>query len=256
MYTLFDSHCHLDFDDFAEDRAAVIARAQAAAVTAILIPGVSRARSSAEPLQSSAVTLFYGVGLHPYFIAEHQSSDLLWLEQQLQQHPQWLVGEVGLDRQCADYAKQQQLFKAQVELACQYQRPLLIHHRQSQADLIAMLRNYRSKLPHPAGVIHAFSGSYEQAQAWLALGFMIGVGGVISYARAKKTRQTIARLPLTALVLETDAPDMPLAGFQGQRNEPAHLTGVLAALTELTGVPSAQLAQQTTTNAYRLVLNR
>ena len=236
MNALFDSHCHLDFDDFAEDRTAVIERARQAGVVAILIPGVSRKRSSEPPIQTSALELFYGYGLHPYFIAEHETTDMEWLEQQLQRYPNALVGEVGLDRHCPDYDQQQALFCAQVELACQLQRPLIIHHRQSQADLIHILKRYRAQLPSPAGVIHAFSGSYEQAQAWLDLGFLIGVGGVISYARAQKTRHTIARLPLAALLLETDAPDMPLAGFQGQRNEPARIVGVLQTLAELTGV--------------------
>lgn len=256
MYRLFDSHCHLDFDDFAEDRPAVISRASAAGVAALMIPGVSRARSSLPRIQTDAIELFYGVGLHPYFIDQHHPTDITWLEQQLQQHPHLVVGEVGLDRHCPDYPKQQQLFRAQVELACRYQRPLLIHHRQSQHHLIQLLKVYRSQLPQPAGVIHAFSGSYEQAQAWLALGFMIGVGGVISYPRANKTRHTIARLPSAALLLETDAPDMPLAGFQGQRNEPAQLTRVLSALAELTGVGEAQLAEQTTANAYHLLVSR
>jgi TatD DNase family protein len=256
MNALFDSHCHLDFDDFAEDRTAVIERARQAGVVAILIPGVSRKRSSEPPIQTSALELFYGYGLHPYFIAEHETTDMEWLEQQLQRYPNALVGEVGLDRHCPDYDQQQALFCAQVELACQLQRPLIIHHRQSQADLIHILKRYRAQLPSPAGVIHAFSGSYEQAQAWLDLGFLIGVGGVISYARAQKTRHTIARLPLAALLLETDAPDMPLAGFQGQRNEPARIVGVLQTLAELTGVSEPQLAEQTTANAYHLVLKR
>jgi TatD DNase family protein len=256
MDALFDSHCHLDFDDFAEDRTAVIERARQAGVVAILIPGVSRKRSSEPPIQTSALELFYGYGLHPYFIAEHETTDMEWLEQQLQRYPNAVVGEVGLDRHCPDYDQQQALFCAQVELACQFQRPLIIHHRQSQADLIHILKRYRAQLPSPAGVIHAFSGSYEQAQAWLDLGFLIGVGGVISYARAQKTRHTIARLPLAALLLETDAPDMPLAGFQGQRNEPARIVGVLQTLAELTGVSEPQLAEQTTANAYHLVLKR
>jgi TatD DNase family protein len=256
MGALFDSHCHLDFDDFASDRTAVMARAEAAGVAAIMIPGVSRRASSKTRISSASIELFYGVGLHPYFIAEHDYADIDWLEQQLQRCPHAVVGEVGLDRSCSDYRKQQQLFTAQVELACAYQRPLIIHHRQSQADLVAILTRYRSKLPAHAGVIHAFSGSYEQAQSWLALGFMIGVGGVISYQRAAKTRSTIARLPLESLVLETDAPAMPLAGYQGQRNEPAQLLLVVDALAQLSGWSTAQIAAQTSSNAYRLFANR
>lgn len=256
MTALFDSHCHLDFDDFAEDRTAVIERASAAGVGAIMIPGVSRQHSSRPMIRTTAVELYYGFGLHPYFVAEHQASDIDWLAQQLQQHPQAVVGEVGLDRSCKNYDQQQALFIAQVELASQLQRPLIIHHRQSQPDLLRILKRYRAQLPSPAGVIHAFSGSYEQAREWLQLGFMIGVGGVISYARANKTRQAIARLPVTTLLLETDAPDMPLAGFQGQRNEPARVAQVLDILATLTNVSKVALAEQTTANAYQVLVRR
>jgi TatD DNase family protein len=252
MNALFDSHCHLDFDDFAEDRTAVLQRAHSAGIVAIMIPGVSRQQSNQRNIPESPIELYFGYGLHPYFTDQHSSTDIEWVEQQLQQQPNAVVGEVGLDQHCPDYDKQKQLFIAQVALACQFRRPLIIHHRQSQADLLKILKQYRATLPSPAGVIHAFSGSYEQAQAWLDLGFMIGVGGLISYTRANKTRQAIARLPLSALLLETDAPDMPLAGFQGQRNEPAQLKRVVQVLAQLTAVSECELAEQTTANAYHL----
>ncbi|CAI8152687.1 MAG: putative metal-dependent hydrolase YjjV [Pseudidiomarina mangrovi] len=257
MTALFDSHCHLDFDDFSADRSAVISAAAEAGVGAIMVPGVSRQHSLNQPtLESSELELFRGFGLHPYFIQQHQHSDIAWLQQQLTQHPAAVVGETGLDKSCPDYAKQMQLLIAQIELACHFKRPLILHHRHSQPDLIAILRRYRSQLPDHPGVIHAFSGSYEQAQLWLDLGFMIGVGGLISYARAQKTRATIARLPLAALLLETDAPAMPLAGFQGQRNQPAQLPLVSAQLAELTRQPEAVVAAQTTSNAYQLFAAR
>ncbi len=257
MNALFDSHCHLDFDDFRADRGAVISVAAAAGVQAIMVPGVSRQHSLTHPpLESSELEFFCSFGLHPYFIQQHQHSDIDWLQHQLLKHPTAAVGETGLDKTCPDYAKQTELLIAQIELACHFKRPLILHHRQSQADLITILRRYRSRLPDHPGVIHAFSGSYEQAQLWLDLGFLLGVGGLISYERAQKTRATIARLPLSALLLETDAPDMPLAGFQGQRNQPAQLPLVLAQLAQLTQQPEAVVAAQTTSNAYRLFASR
>lgn len=256
MLALFDSHCHLDFDDFNADRTVVLTRAKAAGVQALMIPGVSRNRPAVPLPMDSGIRFFHGFGLHPYFIDHHDLADLDWLEQQLQTHPTAAVGEVGLDRHCRDYQRQVELFVVQVELACRYQRPLIIHHRQSQPDLLKYVTPYRSRLVQPAGVIHAFSGSYQQAHAWLQLGFMLGVGGIISYPRANKTRSTIAKLPLEQLVLETDAPDMPLAGYQGQRNEPAQVALVARCLAELVGYELQQVAEQTTANAYRLFASR
>ena len=253
---LCDSHCHLDFTEFAADRQEVVARALAAGVEAIIVPGVARQAAADVWLQQcQGVTIYRGVGLHPYFIAQHQLADLAWVEQQLQQHPAWVIGEVGLDKTCANYPEQQQLFIGQLELAAQYQRPLLIHHRQSQADLLKLIKPLASQLPAQPGILHAFSGSLQQAEQWLALGFKLGVGGVISYPRAQKTRATVAALPLDSLVLETDAPSMPLQGFQGQRNEPAQIARVLTELQELRTESVAELAAATWDNSMAIVAN-
>jgi TatD DNase family protein len=257
---LFDSHCHLDFDAFAPDRKDVIARAVNAGVRAIFVPGVSRQQSvnnarsddNQWPGDCAGVTLLQGFGLHPYFIQQHHDDDLQWLAQQLESNPTAAVGEIGLDACCEDYAIQTRLFTAQVDLACEFQRPVVIHHRKTQPELLRKLKQARNKLPENPGVIHAFSGSKEQANAWIELGFMLGVGGTITYDRASKTRAAVAQAKLSHLLLETDAPDMPISGYQGQRNEPAHCSDVVRVLAELREESAEELAVATWNNACRL----
>ncbi|KFZ30134.1 hypothetical protein IDSA_11830 [Pseudidiomarina salinarum] len=233
MSYLFDTHCHLDFEDFDADRTEVLERAADGGIRTIMIPGVSREQSLREQVHHHDVLLLYGFGLHPYFIGKHSAGDLDWVAEQLDAHPGAPVGEIGLDATCADYQLQQKLFRAQVEFAAEFQRPLILHHRNSQADLLEVIRPMRDQLPALAGVLHAFSGSAEQAQQWQDLGFKLGVGGTITYERAKKTRDAIARSELGGLVLETDAPDMPVCGRQGKRNEPLCLLEVRQSLLGL-----------------------
>ncbi|MBR9908647.1 MAG: TatD family hydrolase [Gammaproteobacteria bacterium] len=251
---LFDSHCHLDFSAFHADRTAVVARACERGIQAIFVPGVSYEQSQqyAWLNDCKAIDIFRGFGLHPYFIEQHQNHDLDWLETQLAQHGTAAVGEVGLDATCSNYELQYKLFCEQVELACKYQRSLVLHHRKTQAELLRVIKPLRAKLPEYPGVIHAFSGSAEQANEWTRMGFMLGVGGTITYERAKKTRAAIAQTSSQHLVLETDAPDMPVAGYQGQRNEPQYLLEILNQLALLKEQPVEELAHQTWQNSQKL----
>lgn len=240
---LFDTHCHLDFEVFDADREQVLQRAYSKGIRHVWVPGTSINTPRLQLEQCAGVQLHYAVGLHPYFIAEHQPKHLTWVEQQLAANSNLWVGEIGLDRTCEHWQKQCEFFVEQVQLAVRYQRPLILHHRKSQSDLLGYLNQYLERRP-VQGIVHAFSGSYEQACSWVDKGFKLGVGGTITYERARKTRDAISRVPLTALVLETDAPDMPLAGRQGQRNEPAYCAEVLRALQELRAEPAATVAKQ------------
>lgn len=243
MSAVFDTHCHLDFAVFDMDRHDVMERARRAGVTQILVPGTQR-RCQAKLMSLCAEhggILRPAVGLHPYFINEHQSDDLAWMSQLLADNPGLPVGEIGLDKTCDNFAFQQQLFEEQVALAAHYERPVILHHRKTLDTMLPTLRRVAHKLPAVSGVVHAFSGSEQQARAYIELGFKLGVGGVITYARAKKTRATIQAMPLSALVLETDAPDMPLCGHQGERNEPAHCVDVLQSLYQLRAEPDDEV---------------
>lgn len=251
---LFDSHCHLDFSAFDSDRDSVVANAHANHVQAIAVPGVSRMQSVDERWLADVndIAIYRSFGLHPYFVEGHCESDIDWLERQLQQYPQAAVGEIGLDATCPQYDLQYRLFCQQVELACRYQRPLILHHRKTQAELLRVIKPLRSKLPEISGVIHAFSGSVEQANEWVRLGFMLGVGGTITYSRAHKTRTAIAQVDMNHIVLETDAPDMPVAGYQGQRNEPKHIISILRQLALLRNQPAELLAEHCWHNTLKL----
>ncbi|MGQ4277660.1 TatD family hydrolase [Pseudidiomarina sp. E22-M8] len=250
---LFDSHCHLDFEVFDDDREEVVERAYAAGVRAIFIPGTRRDTPRIRQQRIASVELYYGVGLHPYFIDEHKLGDIDWVEQQLQQHSAYWVGEIGLDKTCSDWDKQCKLFVRQVELAVEHQRSLILHHRNSQNDLLHHLKPYLDDLPQHKGILHAFSGSYEQAQDWVSKGFKLGIGGTITYTRAKKTRAAVQAVPLDALVLETDAPDMPLRGHQGQRNEPCRVAEVISVLAELRGEAYQDVARQLWQTSRQLI---
>ena len=251
--SLFDTHCHLDFEVFDADRNEVLERAWQAGVRHILIPGTQQGDIASKALvQDTQVQLHRAVGLHPYFIQHHQPAHLAKVEEQLKQDQHLLVGEIGLDRTCPEWDKQCELFEQQVQLAARYRRPLILHHRKSQSDLLGILTSYLDELPSCKGVLHAFSGSEQQAQDWIAKGFKLGVGGTITYARAKKTRSAIAQAPLSGLVLETDAPDMPLAGRQGQRNEPYCVADVFQALQQLRNESPAELARALWENSHQL----
>ncbi|TQV69909.1 TatD family deoxyribonuclease [Exilibacterium tricleocarpae] len=160
------------------------------------------------------------------------------------------VGECGLDRHIeTPLALQQIVFEVQVRLACEHRLPLVVHVRGTHQEVLAILRRHR---PKRGGVIHGFSGSPELALQYWSLGFCIGVGGTITYARAAKTRRAVAQLPAAALLLETDAPDMPLHGFQGQPNTPLRLPLIARTLAQLRDQPLADIARLTTDNGCRL----
>src|SRR5690606_18969581 len=159
-------------------------------------------------------------------------------------------GECGLDKlKEVNLEQQQRLFAMQVELASELELPLIIHCCKAHNEVIALLRRHR--LP-AGGVIHAFSGSTQIAETYVELGFRLGIGGTITYERARKTRQAVANVPLTALLLESDAPDIPLCGRQGERNSPQYLPDIAQVLAQLRGPPLEEMMLQTSDNSRRL----
>jgi len=251
---LIDSHCHLDFAAFDADRAALWQQCQSSGLEALIIPGVSPAQwPKAAQLCEELPGLHWAAGLHPWWVSGTQiSPDELGEQLARQLHHQHCVaiGECGLDAliDCA-LEDQQRFLEVQLQLACEHHRPLILHVRKAHPQLQALLRYYR---PPAGGVVHGFSGSRELGESYWKLGFHLGIGGTISYPRASKTRQAVAELPLEALLLETDAPDMPLQGFQGEANSPLRLTDVAAILAELRGESVATIADQTNLNTRRL----
>jgi len=240
-----DTHCHFDFPPFVGNEAASLARAAAAGVEKIIAVGVSADRfAGVLALAAQHDAVYAALGMHPMAIAEHGEPQLAALEQHLKARPPKLVaiGEIGLDLfiDNPQFERQQALLDAQLRLARDYDLPVILHSRRTHDKLALHLR--RIALPR-RGVVHGFAGSEQQALAFIRAGYSIGVGGTITYQRASKTRNTLARLPLSALLLETDSPDMPLQGFQGQPNRPERVKEVWQALCELRPESPEQIAE-------------
>ncbi len=202
-----DTHCHFDFPPFCGDEQRSLQLAAQVGVDKIVVPAISRANlQRVSELAHSYPAIYAALGLHPLYIDQHQEAHLADLEHFLKQKHEKLVavGEIGLDLYMAEsqFEKQKALLCAQLRLAKQYELPVILHSRKSHDQMAAILR--RINLPR-TGVVHGFAGSLSQAETFIRLGYYIGVGGTITYERAQKTRRVMAELPLTSLVLETDA---------------------------------------------------
>ncbi|MBJ7222336.1 MULTISPECIES: TatD family hydrolase [unclassified Brenneria] len=253
-HTFIDTHCHFDFPLFGENELASLRLASEAGIERIIIPAVESCRfERVLSLARRHSSLYAALGLHPLYISHHRDADLELLAAQLRQKPAKMVavGEIGLDlyMQEPQFERQYHLLEAQLRLAKQYDLPVILHSRRSHDRLAQLLR--RVEVPR-TGVIHGFAGSLEQAQAFVRLGYYIGVGGTITYPRANKSRQAIARLPLSCLLLETDAPDMPVYGYQGEPNRPERVTAVFQSLCQLRPEPAADIATAVYRNTLRL----
>ena len=253
-FRFIDTHCHFDFPPFSGDEAASIARAAQAGVEKIVVPSTEAAWfARVMALAENHDALYAALGLHPIVIEQHSEASLEQLERCLASRPKKLVaiGEIGLDlyRDDPQFERQQVVLDAQLVLAKRYDLPVILHSRRTHDKLAMHLK--RHKLPR-TGVVHGFAGSLQQAQRFIELGYKIGVGGTITYPRASKTRDVMAQLPLTSLLLETDAPDMPLNGFQGQPNRPERAACVFETLCELRHEPAEVIADTLFTNSSEL----
>jgi TatD DNase family protein len=253
---LIDTHTHLDFPEFDADRSAVLARCAALGVQRLVVLGVERDNwQRVWDLVQNDSRLYAALGLHPVFLDRHRPQHLTelrdWLERLSGQSQLCAVGEIGLDYfvEHLDRERQQQLFEAQLELAVEFELPALIHVRRAHAATIATLKRLA---PQRGGIIHAFAGSYEEAREYHKLGFKLGLGGAPTWPQATRLRQVIARLPLEALVLETDSPDMAPSMHPKQRNSPEYLPDICTNLAELLNIAPQQLAASSSRNAAEL----
>jgi len=274
-----DSHCHLDAPEFAHDRLAVLQRAKTQGVVACVMPAVQA--KDFEPLIQFAHSTGqpYALGIHPLYVPRAQMSDLALLEQHLQSalsvneagtaNDSRLValGEIGLDFWVPSLCepemrdKQEFFYNAQLKLAKTYKLPVILHVRKSADALLKGLRRYKVQ----GGIAHAFNGSLQQAQRFVDMGFALGFGGAMTYERALQLRQLAMALPLEAMVLETDAPDIPphwlyrtqsqrqLEGLPQGRNEPAELPQIGAVLANIRGESLEKVASVTLHNALRVL---
>lgn len=279
---LVDTHCHLDFNKFDEDRDAVIQRAVDAGVNRILIPALDYESSlSAVGLAESRENLFAAVGFHPTDVEKMESSSIERLQDLilLPSPPSptgrgskiVAIGEIGLDyywvKEPEKRAFQHKALKLQLKLAQDVNKPVIIHMReeddawfgQASIDLLEILSDWHQELVtqiHPLaekpGVLHSYNGNLETAQKALGLNFYIGVTGPVTYKNAAEKRNIIKQLPLTRLLIETDAPFLTPVPHRGQRNEPAFVKAIADKIAEVHMTTLETVAEITTKNAYHL----
>ncbi len=250
---LIDTHCHFDVDDFDADRADVAARTLAAGVDTVVVPGYLASlwpRLFSVCASLGAPRLLPAPGLHPCYIEAHAQADLVELEDRVRTQPACVaIGEIGLDyfldelKVPAVKARQQDFFRAQLEIAMRCRKPVILHVRKAHQDVIHILHELKFR---EGGIVHAYSGGIEEARHYARLGFRLGIGGPLTYDQSRRLRSVVAGMPLEALVLETDAPDMipqphrdPSAGRT--RNSPEFLPSVAQAMAALKGLPLAEV---------------
>ena len=265
-----DTHCHLDAAEFDADRDAVRETARTAGVSRCVIPAVHAAHWTQVAQLAKQHGDAYALGIHPLFVPQSQEADLLALDLALTEHradPRLVaVGEIGLDffvpELCTPHMRERQwwFYTAQLKLAQKHGLPVILHVRRSADLLLKGLRQCRIS----SGIAHAFNGSAQQAQAFVDMGFALGFGGTLTYERSLQLRRLACELPLSALVLETDAPDIPpqwlyqtaeqrAQGAAQGRNSPAELPRIAQVLAELRAVSLNDLAAASTANACRVL---
>ena len=258
-----DTHCHLDAAEFDADRDAVVERARAAGIAQIVVPAVDADNFARVRELAHRHGLSYALGIHPMCTDRADESDLGVLRAALEQHrddPRLVaVGEIGLDHFIAglDRDRQARFFAAQLALAAEFELPVLLHVRRAVDVVLKHLR----RTPGQGGIAHAFNGSAQQAEAFAGLGFRLGFGGAVTFDRALKIRRVSATVPIDAIVMETDSPDIApqwlyrtaeaRAAGASMRNESAELARIGAELAALRGLSTAELAATTSANALR-----
>ena len=250
---MFDSHCHLNFPEFQDSLISELNQCLDQGINHWMIPGITlesldelkqlKIRTTHYPLN-----LYFALGLHPYFINQHKKSDIITLETQINSSNIQAIGETGLDATCDNHSLQHFLLERHFNLAKNLNLPIILHHRKTLPELLKIAKKH----PTVKGVIHAFSGSYEQAMQWVDLGYYLGAGGTITYDRAIKTKKALQKINLEHILIETDAPSMPIFGKQGEVNAPINLVDIAKSLAELKSLELESIDSQCTLNAKKL----
>jgi TatD DNase family protein len=254
--SLVDTHCHLDAAEFDADRDAIFNAAKVGAggtaISTIVIPAVARTNFGAV---ASICREYPGCvpayGIHPMYVDRARPEDLAALRETLAREPAVAVGEIGLDRHVEprDDSRQEFYFVEQLKIAREFDLPVLLHVRKAIDPILGHLRRIGIR----RGIAHAFNGSRQQADEFIKLGFKLGFGGAMTFAGSKRIRELAATLPLEAIVLETDAPDIPPEWKAGARNTPADLLPIAETLAKLRSVSLEEIAAATSCNAYAVL---
>jgi TatD DNase family protein len=256
---LADTHCHLVLPELADDLPDVLRRARDAGVEMVVVPGVDVATSRrAVELADNWPGVFAAIGVHPHYAGSWSSQALAELEALVRSPRVVAIGEIGLDyyRNLSSADAQRTAFRAQLDLAGEARHPVILHSREALPDVFAELEAWLARMPgsngRAPGVLHAFAGDARDAQRAVERGFLLGVAGPITYPRADRLRRVIAGVPLSSLVVETDAPYLPPVPHRGTRNEPAFVALVARSLAELLSLEPSRLSEATSGNAARL----
>ena len=245
-----DTHCHLDFERMGTIEQ-VINESRLVNVTRFIVPSVSANNwNNVLDLSKAHPQIDCALGIHPYFISDENYIHELEILATANREHIVAIGEIGLDGSIdCPMTTQLEVLKPQLALAKLLDLPIICHAHKAYDVLLKQLRIFKLA---KGGVIHGFSGSLVQANEFIKLGFYLGVGGVITYERAKKTRSVFNQLPLECLLLETDSPDMPLSGLQGQANHPKNIPAIAHQLSQLLECSVSDVASITTNNANQL----
>ncbi|MEI6286973.1 MAG: TatD family hydrolase [Bacillota bacterium] len=250
---LFDSHAHLDDERFDGDREAVIERSRVAGMAGIINAGADMpsSRRSVELANSNDI-IYAAVGIHPHDAKAVLAEDYDQLERWATMEKKVVaIGEIGLDYHY-DFSPreiQREVFIRQLQLARQVNKPIIIHNRESHADMLDILENHARGL---RGVFHCYSGSVEMLKQLLDMGLYISVGGPVTFANAKKLLEVVKHIPLNRLLIETDCPYLTPTPYRGKRNEPLYVEYVAEKIAGLLGLPTAALVDTTARNAREL----
>ena len=254
---LVDTHIHLDAEEFEHDREAVLASARLAGIARFVVPGVEVANfDRVAALAAAHPDIRHACGIHPLYVDAAGPDDLAILEDRLSKGDAIAVGEIGLDFLVAgderNRDRQEQFYVAQLKLARRFDLPVILHVRRAVDAILKHLRRAGVR----GGIAHAFNGSRQQADAFIAMGFKLGFGGAMSFDGSRRIRALAATLPLDAVVLETDAPDMSPAWAQGRRNEPYNLLRYARILADLRGIQVDAVIAATGRNAVSVFAGR
>jgi TatD DNase family protein len=256
---LIDTHCHVDFERYNDDRDAVIARAHEHNVTRIINPGTDLHTSRAAiRLAETYDGVYAGVALHPNSTANWTIDDIATLRKLAAHDKVVSIGEIGLDYYWDKSPKdvQHAAFEAQLELAAELELPIIIHNREASDDVIAVLKQWVPTLPKSLkdrpGVMHSFSAPQNVAEAALAMGFYLGFTGPVTFKKADDLRDVARSVPLDRILIETDGPFLTPHPYRGKRNEPGYVRFVAERLAALHQLSDEEFAAQSTANAERL----
>lgn len=250
---LFDTHTHVNAQEFKEDIEEVIERALQAGMEKMVVVGFDRPTiEKAMELIETYDFIFASIGWHPVDAIDMTDEDLNWIEE-LCSHPKVIaIGETGLDYHWDKSPKdiQQEVFRKQIRLARKVQLPIVIHNREATADIVEILKE--EKASEVGGIMHCFGGSVETAEECINMNFYISLGGTVTFKNARKPKEVAAAIPLEHLLIETDCPYLAPTPYRGKRNEPSYVKLVAEEIAEIKGISYEEVAEQTTINAKKL----